>query len=78
MGTRSLTTIISKYEEKEEKIVTIYRQMDGYLEGHGFDLAHFLSKGKLVNGISLAETHHIFNGVNCFFCNSIPNPACLS
>ena len=65
MGTRSLTTIISKYEEKEEKIVTIYRQMDGYLEGHGFDLAHFLSKGKLVNGISLAETHHIFNGVNC-------------
>ena len=47
MGTRSLTTIISKYEEKEEKIVTIYRQMDGYLEGHGFDLAYFLSKGKI-------------------------------
>ena len=39
--------------------------MDGYLEGHGFDLAYFLSKGKLVNGISLSETHHIFNGVNC-------------
>ena len=65
MGTRSLTTIISKYEEKEEKIVTIYRQMDGYLEDHGFDLAYFLSKGKLVDGISLSETHYIFNGVNC-------------
>jgi len=39
--------------------------MDGYLEGHGADLAHFLSKGKLVNGISLAKTHHVFNGVGC-------------
>ena len=65
MGTRSLTTIISKHKKEEEEIVTMYRQMDGDLEGHGFDLAYFLSKGKLVDGISLSETHYIFNGVHC-------------
>ena len=65
MGTRSLTTIVHKYENFHEKIVTMYRQMDGYMEGHGFDLADFLSKGKLVNGISLDKTEHVFNGSNC-------------
>jgi len=60
MGTRSLTTFIDTYTGKnkmgvpvikKEKIVTMYRQFDGYPEGHGLDLAEFLAGGKMVNGL---------------------------
>ena len=37
MGTRSLTHII----EDKETLTTIYRQFDGYMSGHGSDLANF-------------------------------------
>ncbi len=74
MGTRSLTTFIEVYKYKDQKgkqvaktskIVTMYRQYDGYPEGHGLELAKFLSGGKMVNGISLAETGLVFNGMGC-------------
>ena len=69
MGTRSLTTIIrvGEYEGKKwsEKIVTMYRQMDGYPEGMGVDLAEFLDGGELVNGISVRENKLVFNGGGC-------------
>ena len=69
MGTRSLTTIIAKgeYEGKKwsEKIVTMYRQMDGYPKGMGVDLATFINGGTLVNGIQLSEKRLVFNGAGC-------------
>lgn len=71
MGTRSLTTFIEKYNDektgkvKQNKIVTMYRQYDGYPEGHGVELADFLDGGKLVNGISVGEENRVFNGMGC-------------
>lgn len=76
MGTRSLTHFIQRYQEqpkdkrrkpiyKDTEVVVMYRQMDGYPSGHGIDLAEFLAKGKLVNGISFAEKELVFNGMGC-------------
>ena len=39
MGTSSLTYI---YDSEGEIIIIMYRQYDGYLSGHGSDLADFL------------------------------------
>lgn len=71
MGTRSLTTFIERYTEektgkvKNIKVVTMYRQYDGYPRGMGKDLAEFLAGGKLVNGITPGETELTFNGMGC-------------
>lgn len=70
MGTRSLTTFIETYTDREtgkkkkNEIVTMYRQYDGYPTGHGKELAEFLAGGKLVNGIGLDDTK-VFNGMGC-------------
>lgn len=60
MGTRSLTHMV----EDNEILVTIYRQYDGYLNGHGMDLAEFLNDISIVNGIS-GTTNKIANGMGC-------------
>ena len=70
MGTRSLTKVFRKWEDnfgdkKREPFTTMYRQMDGYLEGHGQDLAEFLSQFTIVNGIRIDETRKIANGIDC-------------
>ena len=70
MGTRSLTTFIEPYQDKngkqkKEKIVTMYRQYDGYPEGHGIDLAEFLASGTMVNGFGVNEEKLVFNGMGC-------------
>ena len=69
MGTRSLTTFVETYKDNSGKkvkneIVTMYRQFDGYMEGHGKDLADFLAGGKLVNGIGM-DDKVVFNGMGC-------------
>lgn len=69
MGTRSTTLFIETYKDesgkqKKNKIVVMYRQYDGYPSGHGQELAEFLSKGKLVNGI-LGNNEIVFNGMGC-------------
>jgi hypothetical protein len=63
MGTRSLTHI--KDGGKNDKtLVTFYRQFDGYISGHGKEMAEFLAGGELVNGIDLGEHKAIqFNGM---------------
>lgn len=72
MGTRSTTKFIEKYTDnvtktkKTQKLMAMYRQMDGYPEGHGKDLADFLKNGVLVNGYSMGEKRKkVFNGVGC-------------
>lgn len=76
MGTRSLTHFIERYTEpskdkrrkpivKDTEIVVMYRQYDGYPSGHGIQLAEFLAKGRLVNGISAVEPEIVFNGMGC-------------
>ena len=71
MGTRSLTRVIETYTERKteklvkQKIITMYRQYDGYPSGMGMDLANFLTSGKVVNGISPSENERVFNGAGC-------------
>jgi|TARA_R100001086_G_scaffold250031_1_gene192758 hypothetical protein len=66
MGTRSLTKIIEKCDDGSKKtITTMYRQYDGYPSGHGIELAEWLSKYHVVNGISLNDTRLIANGMDC-------------
>ena len=70
MGTRSLTRVFRKWEDdfgdkRREPFTTMYRQMDGYLEGHGQDLAEFLSQFTIVNGMRMDETRKIANGIDC-------------
>lgn len=58
MGTRSLTRVF----EDDQELVTIYRQFDGYPEGHGQDLADFLKDRSIVNGIPVSYKGKISNG----------------
>lgn len=62
MGTRCLT-VINDGDGKE--IVVIYRQMDGYLDGHGLALAEFCANREIVNGISIGGPTKIANGMSC-------------
>lgn len=62
MGTRSLTTIT----EDGKPLVKIYRQYDGYPEGHGRDLLDILRGREMVNGIpGGANGAKLFNGTGC-------------
>lgn len=61
MGTRSLTVI----QDSGEPICVLYRQFDGYPEGHGKELAEFLSGFRIVNGYNPYYTAKIANGMNC-------------
>lgn len=65
MGTRSLT--VFKQEDGQE-IAVLYRQHDGYYEGHGKELVKFLKDKKITNGISGKDT---FNGMNCLTASVI-------
>src|ERR1700678_2046311 len=58
MGTRSMTIVIDGNSE----ICRIYRQFDGYPEGHGLDLAK-LCNVKMVNGIGADK--NVANGMGC-------------
>ena len=60
MGTRCLTT----FGHGEGEIVVLYRQFDGYPEGHGAELAQFLAGSTIVNGIG-GQEGTIFNGMGC-------------
>ena len=63
MGTRSLTTF--KEDHNNEEIVVLYRQYDGYPEGHGVDLFRFLNNMNMVNGMSPEEKRKTSNGMSC-------------
>ena len=63
MGTRSLTVLNNEMDNEE--IVVLYRQYDGYPEGHGIDLLNFLNNMEIVNGISNKEKRRIANGMGC-------------
>ena len=70
MGTRSLTRVFEKWEdtkgkEQRQPIVCMYRQYDGYISGHGHELAQFLEPFTIVNGIGLDNKRKIANGMGC-------------
>lgn len=49
-------------DESDTEIVVLYRQYDGYPEGHGTELAQFLASGVIVNGITSGSGRQ-FNGM---------------
>ena len=75
MGTRSLTRVIPRQKglsyadghlHPEKSVVNIYRQYDGYPEGHGQDLAEFLSEFTIVDGFSPgSQDKKVANGTGC-------------
>ena len=70
MGTRSLTYVY----EGETPIICMYRQFDGYLEGHGQELANFLNELTIGNGISgKPELFTFANGMGCLAAQMIVN-----
>jgi len=65
MSTRSLTIMIDTFWDKTEEIAVLYRQMDGYIDGHGHELAKFLDGFTIVNGIGSDTPVKAANGANC-------------
>jgi len=64
MGTRSLTYFYE--EEQANPFMCMYRQFDGYPEGHGAELGEFLAKFTIVNGFGTGDKagSHA-NGMGC-------------
>ena len=62
MGTRSITVV---KDRNGNKIIEMYQQYDGYLEGVGAELLAFIASGGVVNGLGLTETRCRFNGMEC-------------
>jgi hypothetical protein len=78
MGTRCLTFVYESYKAKNGKIVNepiinMYRQFDGYPTGHGAELAEFLNRGRMVNGLIHTKTVEevVFNGMGCLAASMI-------
>ena len=63
MGTRCLT--VFKDEEGKE-ICVLYRQFDGYPDGHGKELKEFLANKAVINGYGDEDVKKgNFNGMGC-------------
>ena len=69
MGTRALTVI----NASEGEIMVLYRQFDGYPDGHGLELADFLSGMRLVKGFSGDEKGKWANGMDCLAAQLVAN-----
>lgn len=71
MGTRSLTRVYGVWEDDKGKcykkcLVAMYRQMDGYVSGHGAELKAFLKDMKICNGIGSEQSKGSWaNGAGC-------------
>ena len=64
MGTRSITKVTQ--EDGKVQLVAMYRQYDGYPDGHGLELCEFLKNKKIINGIPIGEpTENLANGMGC-------------
>lgn len=77
MGTRALTFVYESYKDEQGKVVhqpiiNLYRQYDGYPSGHGVELAEFLQRGRLVNGLS-GRDDVVFNGMGCLAAQLVAN-----
>ena len=66
MGTRSTVRFYSEFD-KEEPIVSVYQQYDGYIEGVGHNLANFLKNKTIINGFGIDQTMNkgFANGIEC-------------
>jgi hypothetical protein len=66
MGTRSLTFVYEgNQSDNPEVIINMYRQYDGYVAGHGRDVADFLDGRVIVNGFGSNTPEKASNGMGC-------------
>ena len=71
MGTRSLTFVYDTYKAKNGRavhrpVINLYRQYDGYPEGHGAELVEFLNQYTLTNGLGAGmPSSKTANGMGC-------------
>jgi hypothetical protein len=70
MGTRSLTFVYDSYKNEDgsiehSPIINLYRQYDGYPEGHGAELYEFLAPFHIVNGLGGETKNRVANGMGC-------------
>lgn len=69
MGTRSLTHF---HDNDGTILATVYRQFDGYPEGHGNDLAAFIGNRVECNGMTSEDSAATsFNGPGCLAASLI-------
>lgn len=61
MGTRSLTRV----NDGGAPIINMYRQFDGYPDGHGKQLFEFLDGMVVVNGYNSSTPKKAANGASC-------------
>jgi len=78
MGTRSLTFVYDTYKARNGRavhrpIINLYRQYDGYPEGHGAELVEFLKQFKLVNGLGGESKARTANGMGCLAAQLVSN-----
>lgn len=52
MGTRSTTHIYNGIKTDDNKLVSIYKQFDGYISGYGKDMFEFLDGFVVLNGFT--------------------------
>ena len=62
MGTRSLTFF---HNQEKKVVVCMYGQYDGYMSGHGLELAKFINSKKMVNGLEMDADNTVANGMEC-------------
>ena len=73
----ALRRIIEQWKDEETKKVEnnelclVYRQYDGYPEGHPFETTEWLAGGRVVNGLGLNEEQLVFNGAGCLAAQMI-------
>lgn len=71
MGTRCLTIV---KDADGNEIVNMYRQFDGYPEGHGLELAKFLANRDITAGTRMGTEHlKTANGMNCLAAMIVSN-----
>lgn len=61
MGTRCITV----FKDETREIAVLYRQFDGYPDGHGQELKEFLAPMHLCNGYQEQDKEHGANGMDC-------------
>ena len=63
MGTRCITRV---FNDMNQEILCLYRQFDGYPEGHGKELSEYLEGNPITNGIGgSSKLGESFNGMEC-------------
>lgn len=59
-----------RFFEGDREYIKLYHHWDGYIEGLGYDIANWLLKKRVVNGIG-GDTTNICNGTGCLIAQFI-------